>query len=356
MNSWLRLGNVPSFSRCWPLVLLALFLAGCGRNDIQVYTVPKERDSLEPWKLPAGWTKQPSEGIRVARFTVAGKSGPPADVSIIPMKGVQAGRGDLVNLWREQMHLAPVAEDALDGLTEKVPVGTIAGELYDMASTEPLIENKLKARILVAKVVSDSTTWIVKMSGEDELVKGEKPMFLAFLQSLNLEAVAAQPQAAGRMASTNSKRVPHAEGSAKPEWTVPAGWQEQPPSQMLLAKFTIPGDGGSKADVNISASEGDGGGVLANISRWRGQLGLPALPEAELEKQITTLDVAEGKAILVDMSGTDAKTGQPARLIGAIVPREGKTWFYKLMGNEQIAQREKAAFIQFFQTAKYPNG
>ena len=56
------------------------------------------------------------------------------------------------------------------------------------------------------------------------------------------------------------------------------------------------------------------------------------------------------------MSGTDAKTGQPARLIGAIVAIDGKTWFYKLMGNEQIAAREKDAFVEFFKSAKYPNG
>jgi hypothetical protein len=160
------------------------------------------------------------------------------------------------------------------------------------------------------------------------------------------------------LVSTNSKKVPRPEDSTdtKPQWKIPSGWKEQPPSQMLLAKFLIPGADGTKADVNISVSQGDGGGVLANISRWRGQLGLPQVEEAELEKMVTMLDVPEGKAILVDMSGTDAKTGQAARLIGAIVPREGKTWFYKLMGNEQIAEREKTAFIQFFQTAKYPNG
>jgi hypothetical protein len=56
------------------------------------------------------------------------------------------------------------------------------------------------------------------------------------------------------------------------------------------------------------------------------------------------------------MTGTDKKTNQRARLIAAMVAREGSTWFYKLMGDEQVAGREKEMFIKFVQTVRYPNG
>jgi hypothetical protein len=39
--------------------------------------------------------------------------------------------------------------------------------------------------------------------------------------------------------------------------------------------------------------------------------------------------------------GTDAKTGQPARLVAAIVPHGDKTWFYKLMGNGKVVGGQK---------------
>ena len=58
---------------------------------------------------------------------------------------------------------------------------------------------------------------------------------------------------------------------------------------------------------------------------------------------------------IVDFTGTDSKTGKPARLVGAIVPQNGQTWFYKLMGDEQIVAQQKDAFIKFIQSAKYPN-
>ncbi len=58
---------------------------------------------------------------------------------------------------------------------------------------------------------------------------------------------------------------------------------------------------------------------------------------------------------IVDFAGTDSKTGKPARLVGAIVPQNGQTWFYKLMGDEPVVSQQKDAFIKFIQSAKYPD-
>jgi hypothetical protein len=69
---------------------------------------------------------------------------------------------------------------------------------------------------------------------------------------------------------------------------------------------------------------------------------------------VTALDVLGGKAMLVDVSGQSATAGK-ARLIGVIVPRERQTWFYKMMGDPAVAEREKNVFIKFVQSVRYPN-
>jgi hypothetical protein len=130
---------------------------------------------------------------------------------------------------------------------------------------------------------------------------------------------------------------------------VPAGWQEVSGGQFLVAKFTLTGAGGATAAVNVSSSPGDGGGLAANVNRWRGQLGLPPITEI----LTTAIDVTGGKAQLVDLSGTDARNGQPTRLVGALVPQSGQTWFYKLMGDAKVVESQKDAFIQFVQGVKY---
>jgi hypothetical protein len=89
------------------------------------------------------------------------------------------------------------------------------------------------------------------------------------------------------------------------------------------------------------------------VNRWRGQLGLAPVAEAELATQVQSLDLPGGKGTLADIAGQDARTGQQARLLAAVVPRSGETWFYKLMGNAQVVQQEKDAFMKFVQGVKY---
>jgi hypothetical protein len=354
-----------------PLSAGFLLLAGCGREDIQVYRVPKEktmlaRDSGEAasrptvqFKTPPGWKEEAAGGMRVARFTVPGKDGQDADVSIIPLPGISARKEDIVNLWREQIHLEPIQGRELSNQLENVQIGPQEAELFDMVSAEPLIANKFKQRILVAMLGQGSTTWFIKMTGEDALVREQKPAFLSFLNSVTFEPGADHPTVASAppFASAN---VPTASAGgdeaspAKPEWSAPADWKEQPPTQMLLAKFLLGGQSGGKAEVTVSVFPGDTGGLFANVNRWRGQLGLEPIDQGQV-KALPSLDVTGGKATVVDVTGTNPRTGQKARLIGAIVPREGQTWFYKLMGDEAVAEQQKAAFVKFVQTVHYPD-
>jgi hypothetical protein len=141
----------------------------------------------------------------------------------------------------------------------------------------------------------------------------------------------------------------------KPNWQAPAGWQEVSGGQFLVAKFTLTGADGATAAVNVSSSTGDGGGLLANVNRWRGQLALePLKNDMELAHIVPEMDLpGDGHLTVVDFIGTDSKTGQPARLVGAVVPQSGQTWFYKLMGDAKVVESQKAAFIQFVQGVKY---
>jgi hypothetical protein len=121
---------------------------------------------------------------------------------------------------------------------------------------------------------------------------------------------------------------------------------------MLLAKYSV-AEGDTSADITISFFPGEVGGVLANVNRWRGMVGLPPLATDGLDKATESLDVPGGKAILVDVNGKSAKTGKESRLIGVIWPREGQTWFYKLAGDPSIVDKENAAFRKFVQSVRY---
>ena len=204
------------------------------------------------------------------------------------------------------------------------------------------------------------TAWFFKMTGDDALVAEQKPAFVQFLKSLNFSAATARtdlPPSRPPIDTAALSQSPPVSNSTsdedKPKWQVPPGWQEAAGGQFLIAKFLVPGPDKAQAAVNVSMSAGDGGGLAANVNRWRGQLGLQPLAQTELEKQVQSLELNSGKAMLIDMSGTDAKTGQKSQVVGAIVPQANRTWFYKLMGNEQTVAQQKEAFIKFVQTASY---
>jgi hypothetical protein len=309
--------------------------------------------------------------MRAASFRVARKDGKQADVSVIPLPGLAGSDLDNVNRWRGQVGLPGVSEAELAKLAQAVEVAGQAASLYEQAGTNAGSGDK--SRILAAITRREGVAWFFKMTGDDGVVAAQKPAFIEFLKSVSFPAGMGQAQpppahpaidggqaqlppdhppiGGSSMAAPAGTRAPA--GAPKPTWAVPSGWKEVPGGQFLVAKFLLAGAASAQAAVNVSMSPGDGGGMLANLNRWRTQLGLGPVAEGDLAKAVQPLELPGGKASLADVTGKDAKSGQPARLLAVVVPRSGETWFYKLMGNPQLVQQEKDAFLKFVQSVNY---
>jgi hypothetical protein len=269
-------------------------------------------------------------------------------VAVIPLPTDSRPEMELANynMWRQSLQL-PNADKVQ---SEPVTVGSAQGKLYDIA------DPKTSGRIIVAALDRDGVSWYFKIRGDDAVVKEQEPAFLQFLKSISFEA--AMATAAGNPPAGMSMGQPvSAEmmAAAVSNPSLPAGWKEIPNPPMLRAKYVIQGNGGSIADVNVSMLNGTGGGVMANVTRWRGQLGLSPMTEEDFSKQTQTVEIRGEKGTLVDMTGTDGKTSKKSRLIGIIVPEANDTWFYKLMGDPQIVEQQKDAFMKFLQTTKFAN-
>lgn len=150
--------------------------------------------------------------------------------------------------------------------------------------------------------------------------------------------------AAGPATMANTA-VPTAAGDLG--WTAPAHWQSKPASAMRKATYAIPVEGGTAGELAITAFPGDVGGETANINRWRGQIQLPPASAADLAG-VTRFEANGLKFAVVDYDN-----GQQ-RLLGAIVPVKGSTWFFKLTGPAAPMAKEKDAFLGFLKTVKAP--
>jgi len=164
------------------------------------------------------------------------------------------------------------------------------------------------------------------------------------------------PAAAGATASTNGGSmagtpVTTAEGAGL-TWIAPETWKAKPASAMRKGSYAVAGEGGAEADLSITAFPGDVGGELANLNRWRGQIQLPPLTAADLPGAVTRVEQNGLHFTVVDFPGTPG--ANPQRILGAIVPVNGATWFFKLMGPDALVAKEKPAFEAFLRTVKAP--
>lgn len=133
-------------------------------------------------------------------------------------------------------------------------------------------------------------------------------------------------------------------------WTAPAHWQAKAATAMRKGTYTITGEGG-EADLSITAFPGDVGGELANINRWRGQIGLGNLVQSQVAGASQHLDANNLHITVVDYTGLGAAA---QGLLGAIVPVGAETWFFKLSGPAALVARERADFMDFLKTIRTP--
>jgi hypothetical protein len=154
---------------------------------------------------------------------------------------------------------------------------------------------------------------------------------------------------AARGANMAATAVPTASGPAL-TWTAPAHWKAKAASAMRKGSYAVPGNGGVEADLSITSFGGDVGGELANLNRWRGQLQLPPVSEAELATAVTRLEHNGLHFGFVDLGPAGANK---QRILGAWAAHAGATWFFKLgPAPDALVTKEKQPFLDFLATVK----
>lgn len=145
---------------------------------------------------------------------------------------------------------------------------------------------------------TSKVSFFVKMVGPKDLIEGQKGNFDAFCKTLKV-----------------GKGVPPF------EWTKPDEWNALEGTQMRIANFSFGPE--KKGECYFTVLPG-GGQLLANLNRWRGQMGLPdaTLEEASALPSRQFL-FGDGKYVEIEGSfkgfgASEAKEGY--KMIGIIMP------------------------------------
>jgi hypothetical protein len=135
-------------------------------------------------------------------------------------------------------------------------------------------------RLLAAIFSQGERTWFFKLVGPPQAVAECKEEFDRFVGSVRFTDKAAQPVV----------------------WTVPDAWQKEPGSKLRYATFRI-ATKDAFLELSVVPLEGRAGSILANVNRWRDQIGLEPVAEADLGKLSKEIKVEGVAATLVDMTG-----------------------------------------------------
>ncbi len=142
----------------------------------------------------------------------------------------------------------------------------------------------------------------------------------------------------------------------KPEgltWETPEGWVEAPATSMRVANLRFGKN--QEGECYFTILSGGGGGLAANVNRWRGQMGLEPAEEAAIEAlPLRTLFGKPATYLSLDgtFSGMGAEPKDGYRMLGLISTDGGSTYFVKLTGPQELVAENQAKFEAFCASLK----
>lgn len=283
------------------------------REDFLAFLKTVEKgsaDAAPTWQLPESWQEQGASRMRAATLIVPDDDGP-LEITVSDLPLTDDWDDFLlrnVNRWMGQLSQGPLASSTIEKLSEEVSTAAGTATVIELAG-------------------------VLKSDDRDNPHAGMT-----------------------RSKSARSSPSPPQQSEEEPlDFDTPDGWQPGRTSMMRKAAFNVVEDD-QQAEATVIDLPAAGGAqiadVAANVRRWAGQVGLGALDEETLSKllQETTIDGTKGS--YVALLGPDGPE-RPVAMLAAMVVRDDKVWFFKLIGDRSLVEKQQDAFRSFLQSVRF---
>jgi hypothetical protein len=282
------------------------------------------------WTLPADWQQRPASGMRFATIVIGGGD-KPLELSVIPLPSPPQDPADYalsnINRWRRQLGLPPIAATQLSKETEQLKL-------------------------------DGATATLVNLEGhaaDQQGMMGQAPFAFGQQQGLPPMRSSQGPASSGTEPSASAipqTSDPESQASDSPlTFDKPETWQAGKVGGMRKAAFTV-ADGDKHVEITVIDLAEAAGDLLPNINRWRDQLKLPPVEQAELDKQLQPIKAGQVAGHFIELIGAEANQPQQA-MLGAVVVDAGKAWFFKLTGDAELVEKEKPRFRAFVESMRF---
>lgn len=280
--------------------------ASAFRELIKSVKFASDGKSEPSWTLPQGWKQRPGSEMRFATLQVeAGKETLDCTVTKLPMtdKNLPSYLLANINRWRDQLRLHKISESDLASSTSEI-------KLSDNSASATFVE----------------------FAGE----------------------MSASPMSKGPTSTTSSR--PPMPGMANPAPTekltydVPSGWTQGElevsrggVTVRRAAAFEVR-DGEQRVEITVTKLPASA--MLANVNRWRGQIGLESISPQQFDEIKQRLEFAKQPGDYVQF------VGEKDAILGVIAVIGPEAWFVKLQGSTDLATREKQHFEEFVKSIR----
>lgn len=141
-----------------------------------------------------------------------------------------------------------------------------------------------------------------------------------------------------------------------PAWDLPAGWQQIPGTGMRYATVVVEPAGSSperpQLEIRVTPLAMAAGEILGNVNRWRGQIGLSPITDAEVGSVVRTFSVDGHPAQLVNLTGVAKDGAPPQQILAAILTSDPQVWFFFMVGDAQRMSKYAAPFETFIKSVR----
>jgi len=137
-------------------------------------------------------------------------------------------------------------------------------------------------------------------------------------------------------------------GSSALKWKLPQGWTQSLAGGMRYA--TIKPAAAGRVDVSVVVLPGAAGGELANVNRWRGQIGLPPIDEPALVSARKAIKTPAGTVSVYDFT-SEGKV--KTRMVAGTLSAGGNSWFVKMVGDADPVGSSRPDFIHLLETLRF---
>jgi hypothetical protein len=336
----------PPSARSFVCLGLLLALAGCQSDEVRTYTAPHEAVAPDPKVrllaaiVPAGddtWFFKLASREDVVEITQ-----PAFDALVRSV--TFTGKGDQSIQWK-----VPANWESREGPPPRFatlnPRGMPAVELtiskLPRQELKPNLDRWRRLDLGLGPVPAQDVgkyTRTIQVAGRDVTL-------------VDMTGPGVRSKGRGPMRGAGGRPAPPPAGGV-PTYTAPEGWTKVGPyvkdGIRVDDSFRV-GAGDSRAEVTVLALGGPTGSSAANVNRWRGQVGLGPISEAQLAKDPPRqVELAGGKGTYFDLAG-------PRKRMLLVVLEKGKQkWYFKMLGDADAVGQQKGAFERFVQSVKFP--